>query len=98
MKTIQRLSDESALRRFGLTTKREITISEIETSGWSITNGTIVFVGDGYYASDFYVMNVYPSSAGEVVVSLSINDFLNEFDTEENFVLRVWRIVIRIFL
>ena len=74
MKTVQRFDSYDSLRRYELSTGKDISLAEIQTNaGWSIDGGTMVYAGDGYYASAFYLMQVSPDSTSPVTITLDLS-------------------------
>lgn len=87
MKTIQRLSDENALRRFNLQTKKPVSIDYVTSNyGWQIDNGAISITGNDYYYSTHYVIEASPSSIEPMVLTLSVNDIFDADDEDQPFV------------
>lgn len=87
MKTVQRLSSYNNLSRYSEGYKKEIGIPEItSTATWSITNGSIVYTGEDYYASTHYVLNASPNSTSAITISLNVNSVFEADDLNQDFV------------
>lgn len=94
MKSVQRLDSYNALRRYELTDGKDISLSQIQlNSDWSVTstksggspNATISYVGDGYYASAYYVLKIATEVAESVVIELPLVGVFEAADISETF-------------
>lgn len=88
MKTLQRLDSYNSLRRYELADGKDISLDEIVTnSDWSVTGGTgsLLYTGDNYYASAYYLIQVSPDSTSPVVLELPLNSIFDSEDVSEIF-------------
>jgi hypothetical protein len=87
MKTIQRLDDYNALRRFSVDGTTEYSINDISSSfAWSCSGGSLVVTSDNPYTPNFYVVDVAPSGPGPVTVTIPLDSFLETEDIGQIFV------------
>jgi hypothetical protein len=86
MKTIQRLDNYNSLRRYEIPSGKDISLAEILANAeWSITNGEIIYTGEGYYASSCYLMQVSPNDETPVVLELVLDNIFEAEDINEFF-------------
>ena len=87
-KTIQRLSDVNALRRFNIASGRDVSLAEVVTGNdWSVeSNAFISIVPSNFYVSHYYTMEIDPITEGPVTIYLPINEIFDEFDLDGTFV------------
>jgi hypothetical protein len=86
MKTLQRLDSYNSLRRYELADGKDISLAEIiANANWSITNGEIIYTGEGYYASAYYLMQISPNDETPVVVELVLDNIFEVEDINEIF-------------
>lgn len=87
-KTIQRLSDINALRRFNVVSGRDVELPDVITNnGWvAAENAVINIVPSNFYVSHYYTMEIDPIDEGPVTVYLPIDDIFDEFDLNGTFV------------
>lgn len=87
MKTVQRLSDIDALRRYNFYSGIDIPLSTTSSDiNWASTDGTVISViASRFYVSSFYVLELH-SSGSQMVISLPINDYLTIDDAGQSFV------------
>jgi hypothetical protein len=86
MKTLQRLDSYNSLRRYELADGKDISLDEILANAeWSITNGEIIYTGEGYYASAYYLMQVSPNNSEPVILELVLDNIFEQEDIDEIF-------------
>jgi hypothetical protein len=87
-KTIQRLSDINALRRFNIVSGRDVDLSDvIANNDWYAAGSTpISIVPSNFFVSHYYTMEIDPITEGPVTVYLPIDDIFDEFDLGGTFV------------
>lgn len=98
MKTVQRLSDDNALRRFNLETKSPLSLAYINSNhNWVaydydaeiFNNSAITITGNNYYYGTHYVLEtslVEEHVSEPIVLRLSVNDIFEADDEDQPFV------------
>lgn len=98
MKTVQRLSDENALRRFNLETKSPISLAYTSANhDWVaydydaeiFNNSAITITGTNYYYGTHYVLEtslVEDEASQPIILKLSVNDIFEADDEDQPFV------------